>query len=134
MELLNEELMHLSKVVAASSETVHMNFDKFLLLIVSVHSALSNSYCNLYQLLIVIILGISVGIPCLLRYCRLKYDCVIKLKFIMKPVGFIAKSTIIVIMIFSHSLHAMVRGKGTCILLNTCPHMYTHMPLAIDTS
>lgn len=42
MELLNEELMHLSKVVATSNETVHMNFDKFLLLVVSVHLALSN--------------------------------------------------------------------------------------------
>ena len=63
MELLNEELMHLSKVVATSNETVHMNFDKFLLLVVSVHSALSNSYTVTYAtLLIVVILGISVGI------------------------------------------------------------------------
>ena len=70
MKLLNEELMHLSKVVAAS---VHMNFDKFLLLVVSVHSALSNSYCNLYYTFdssnswyfswYILVR------PCLLRYC-----------------------------------------------------------------
>ena len=42
------EVLHSLKIVVTSNELFTCTFDKFMLLIISVHSALSNSYCNLY--------------------------------------------------------------------------------------